>query len=87
MNIKELLKGCLSALGHNDIRYLDNSGRNLIGEIKQFLHLTKIYKKDLTKSQQDIIKEAIAQMVYLERQLDKFPDTPKEVNKDIERVV
>ena len=58
-------------------------GRNVIVEIKKFIDLTKIDKKDLTKSQQDIIKEAKAQMVYLERQLDQFPDTPEEINEDI----
>ena len=47
----------------------------------------KIDRKDLTKSQQDIIKEAKAQMVYLERQLDQFPDTPEEINEDIKRAV
>ena len=26
-------------------------------------------------------------MIYLDRQLDQFLDTPEEVNKDIERVV
>ena len=62
-------------------------GRNIIVEIKKIIVLTKIDKKDLTKSQQDIIKEAKAQMVYLARQLDQFPETPEEVNEDIERVV